>query len=103
VGEGARKGEMREEGREGGREGGREEALTPPLWILPWDLCFFFAHPPPPHPSFQPSFPPSSSSEKRAKALRVLGLSPRPEEADVKEEELKEAFRRKAMECHPDR
>ncbi|KAM3570028.1 hypothetical protein VYU27_007892 [Nannochloropsis oceanica] len=41
--------------------------------------------------------------EGRAKALRVLGLSPRPEEADVKEEELKEAFRRKAMECHPDR
>ena len=25
------------------------------------------------------------------------------EDEDVKEEELKEAFRKKAMECHPDR
>ncbi|GAB5037386.1 heat shock protein [Nannochloropsis oceanica] len=40
---------------------------------------------------------------EKADEHTVLGLSPRPEEADVKEEELKEAFRRKAMECHPDR
>jgi curved DNA-binding protein CbpA len=33
----------------------------------------------------------------------VLGLSPLLPEEDVKEEGVKEAFRKKAMECHPDR
>jgi len=97
--------EWKDDRRKGGREGGRvfTSASLQQCSFSSFRLVSSLTHLPPPFPSLQPSFPPSTFSQQRAEALRVLGLSPLLPEEDVREEGVKEAFRKKAMECHPDR
>lgn len=67
--------------------------------------CQSFSHslPPDSHILAIQRLPPSSTfSQQRVEALKTLELSSNPLE-ELKEETVKEAFRRKALACHPDR